>query len=190
MASKVRGLERLKRQLRALPNSVRAAMADAMEDGAREMVTSMRSAAPVLKKPQPGRRAGALRDSINYAQGPAPKTGATGALRLSFDSAAAGLANQALTDAGLVYTVYAGDDEAYYARWVEFGTAASVKGERIGARSSDVKQAKIGRKAGRTHPGTRAQPFFYPTIRAKKKPLRSRVLRATNKAAKAVAALR
>lgn len=190
MAYKVKGLERLKRQLRLLPNSVRAAMADALEAGAQELVISIRAGAPVLAVPQKGRRAGALRDSVNYSVGAPPKTSATGALRMNFSSIEAGQINQALADAGLQYTVYAGNDEAYYARWVEFGTAASTKGLRVGARATDIKQSKNGRIARRSHPGTSAQPFFYPTIRAKKKPLKSRVIRATNKAAKAVAALR
>lgn len=190
MATRVRGLDRLKRQLSALPNSVRAAMSDALADGAAEMAGAIRRAAPRLDVATKRRRPGALQDSVGSCAGPPPKTSATGALRGKAAVGNHALANWALDDAGLLYSVYAGNDEAYYARWVEFGTAPSTKGQRVGARASDVKQSKQGRIAGRTHPGHRAQPFFYPNVRAKRKAVKAKVMRATRKAAKAIAALK
>lgn len=50
---------------------------------------------------------------------------------------------------GLVWIVSAGDDRAWYARWVEFGT-----------------------------PTTRAQSFFYPSVRALRRRVKARVVRA------------
>lgn len=50
---------------------------------------------------------------------------------------------------GLVWRVQAGDDEAFYARWVEFGT-----------------------------PNRAATPFFYPSIRALRRRVKSRIVRA------------
>ena len=61
----------------------------------------------------------------------------------------------------LTITVYAGNSKAFYARWVEFGT----------------------RKM-------KARPFFYPAYRALRRRVKGRVTRATNKAAKKVAASR
>lgn len=54
--------------------------------------------------------------------------------------------------------VYAGNDKAFYARWQEFGT---------------VKMA--------------ANPFFFPAYRSQRRRVRSRITRATRKAAKKVA---
>jgi hypothetical protein len=73
----------------------------------------------------------------------------------------------------LIITIYAGSDEAFHARWVEFGTAPHLNG---------------GRFAGSSHPGTAAQPFFYPSYRATRKRAKGRVTRAVNKAAKRIAA--
>jgi HK97 gp10 family phage protein len=54
---------------------------------------------------------------------------------------------------GLKITVYAGNVKAYYARWVEFGT---------------VKMS--------------AQPFFFPSYRAMRKRIKSRITREMKKA--------
>jgi HK97 gp10 family phage protein len=59
----------------------------------------------------------------------------------------------------LAITVQAGGPEAIHARWVEFGTSK-----------------------------TSAKPFFYPSYRAIRRRIRSRVTRATKKAAEKVAA--
>jgi HK97 gp10 family phage protein len=61
--------------------------------------------------------------------------------------------------AGLVITIYAGGGDAFHARFIEFGTKSMP-----------------------------AHPFFYPSWRLGKKRARSRITRATNKAAKKVAA--
>lgn len=61
----------------------------------------------------------------------------------------------------LTITVYAGNSKAFYARWQEFGTQKM-----------------------------QAQPFFYPAYRALRRRAKGRVTRATNKAAKKVAASR
>ncbi|MEI4482231.1 MULTISPECIES: HK97-gp10 family putative phage morphogenesis protein [unclassified Phyllobacterium] len=63
------------------------------------------------------------------------------------------------TASDMTITIYAGSDAAYYARWVEFGT-----------------QKKS------------AQPFFFVAYRALRKRTKSRISRATTKAARKVAA--
>jgi len=65
----------------------------------------------------------------------------------------------AAADAGLVATIYAGGGDAFHAFWVEFGTVNMM-----------------------------AHPFFFPAFRVGKKRARSRITRATTKAAKKVAA--
>lgn len=181
MASKVKGLDRLTRQLAALPNSVRVAIADELEMSAEDLADAIRRAAPA--------DSGDLRTSIGSCEGEPPKTSATGA----FGASSKGLSRwgSALNRAGLLFSVFAGNNKVFYPRWVEFGTSGSVRTQRMGARSTDYKQHKThGRKARRTHPGTRAQPFFFPTIRAWRKVLRTRMVKAARKAAKEIAALR
>ncbi|WP_196258570.1 HK97-gp10 family putative phage morphogenesis protein [Pelagibacterium limicola] len=56
-------------------------------------------------------------------------------------------------------TIYAGNSKAFWARWVEFGTKKM-----------------------------RARPYFFPSYRANKKRMRGRITRATNKAARRIAA--
>jgi HK97 gp10 family phage protein len=84
----------------------------------------------------------------------------------------------------LLISVWAGNERAYYARWVEFGTQASTVGQRV----ADKRRKKTGatRIAKRSHSGTRAQPFFYPAYRAMKKTVTSRIQRAVNAAVRKV----
>lgn len=175
----VKGLDRLKRQIASLPKLQVEAASRSLEQGASELANAIARAAPADR--------GDLAASVGYAPlGQAPGTSATQAFR-GANTERAGV----LGEAGLGFEVFAGSDAAFYARWVEFGTAASVIGERMGARNSDVNQSKsLGRQSYRTHPGTPAQPFFFPTVRAHKKRLKSRVVRNANKAAKAAAAIR
>jgi hypothetical protein len=67
-------------------------------------------------------------------------------------------------------------------RWVEFGIAPHST-----AKGASRKRGK-GQDQGRLHPGVAAQPFFWPTIRAHRRVLKSRFVRRMNKAAKDLAA--
>lgn len=174
----VKGLDRLRRQIAALPKAQIAAARAGLEQGAQEMANAIARAAPA--------KTGDLSASVGWSRaGEAPKTSATQAIRPSTSER-----RELLGAEGLSVEVFAGNNTAFYARWVEFGTAPGKIGERTGARNSDVKQAKNGRKVARTHPGTQAQPFFYPTVRARKKSMKSRMVRGANKAAKAAAAVK
>jgi HK97 gp10 family phage protein len=173
MAREPKGLGRLLRQLAALPNSVRVELADGLAEEAAEAAEAIRRAAPV--------RDGDLRASIGWCAGPPPKVHTNGAFRVSaqdFNAKA-----HALNDAGLLFTVFAGDDKAFYVRFVEHGTSPAPAG-----RFKDI--TNKSRNNLRPHAGTPAQPFFWPTVRARKKGARARVVRRANRAAKAVAALR
>lgn len=151
MTAKILGLAKLKKKLDRLPVLAKAQIRAAMEKSADEIVAMMKNLVPV--------DSGDLRDSIGWTWGKAPK----GSLAIA----------QAKDPGGLTLTIYAGDKDAYYARFVEFGTVAHANG---------------GKFAGTRNPGAKAQPFFYPAYRANRKRAKSRITRAINKAAKAVAA--
>jgi HK97 gp10 family phage protein len=154
------GLSRLERRMLAIPKAMREAVKPALAKSADEIVAVAKQLCPVDK--------GALRASIGWTWGAAP----SGSMTL-----ATGVAGE------LSITIFAGNDEAYYARWVEFGTRGGVFGQRVGARNSDHRQQRTkGRKSYRTHPGTAAQPYFYPAWRLGQKKARARVKRAISAA--------
>ena len=137
-----------------MPELARQEIAKAMEQSAQEVVDLAKSLVPVST--------GALRDSIGWTWGDAPSGSMVlGAVRASGKGAG-----------NMVITIFAGNDEAYWARWVEFGTSPRING---------------GEYAGSQHPGTHAQPFFFPAYRAVRKRVKSRVTRAITKSAKRAA---
>jgi len=154
--TKVIGLDRLSRKLALLPIVAQRKIRDAMEDGAREIVATMKSLVSV--------DSGDLRDSINWTWGSAPK----GALTLATVRGS----GVRTTGSENTITIYAGNAEAYYGRFVEFGTAAHTAG---------------GMFAGATIPAIPASPFFFVSYRANRKRVKSKITRAVNKAAKEVA---
>ncbi len=152
------GIGRLKARMAAIPKAMRDAVRPAMEKSAAEIVALARSLCPVDD--------GALRDSIGWTWGSAP----SGSMSLAAE-----------TSGDQTITVFAGNDEAFYARWVEFGTRAAIKGGRV---ADHRKGPGYSRKSYRTHSGTHAQPFFYPAFRLSKKRVAGRIKRATAKAVK------
>ena len=98
---------RLQARLAKVPDIARAAAANAMEEGAAEIVAEMKRLAPV--------QSGALRDSINWTWGDVPAGSFTIADIRSGNNAGEQYAT-------LRIKIYAGSREAYYARWQEFGT--------------------------------------------------------------------
>lgn len=151
----VLGLARLQRKLERLPEVVKEQIRSKMAEAAEETVAMMKSLVPVLKEPDARRRAGALRDSIGWTWGQAPK-----------GSMVVATLKGAGVGGDLTITIYAGSrdksrgpDDAYYARWVEFGT--------------------------RSMP---AQPFFYVSWRANRKAAGRKVRKAVRDAARQVAA--
>lgn len=156
--AKIIGMDPLIRKLRVLPDEARLMMRDAMAKEADEIVGLMKRLAPV--------KTGALRDSIGWAWGN------------NIPKGAMAVATKGKGD--LSITIYAGsrdkalgDADAYYARWIEFGTASHIVG---------------GKYAGADHPGTKAQPFFYPGWRAGKKQAKKNLRKAARDAARKVAA--
>lgn len=146
------GLPRLQKKLKRLPDLAEQAIRKAMGESAAEVVTLAKSLVP--------KDSGDLAQSIGWTWGDAPKGSMVlGQVRAGSDN--------------LRITIYAGNSEAYYARWVEFGTSGHEQG---------------GIFEGSEHPGTPAQPFFYPAWRAVRRRVKGRVTRAINKAAKQIAA--
>mgnify|MGYP003143667089 CR=1 FL=1 len=133
------GLPSLKRKLTmTIPAKVREATRRALAKGADEIVALMKSRVPV--------DSGALRDSIGWTWGDAP-------------AGAMVLATSTRTEGGERITIYAGNDDAFYARWQEFGTQNMAP-----------------------------NPYFYPSYRQLKRRTKSRVTREMKKAIKAGAA--
>lgn len=81
---------------------------------------------------------------------------------------------------GIVWGVSVGNNDVFYVRWREFGTAAGDRIYRTGPRKGTVMK----------HPGADAQPTFFPTYRLNRKSYRSRMRSASTRAAKKLAALR
>lgn len=136
--ARVLNTQKLNRKLARLPDVSKEEMRLSLAVSAREMADMMEVLVP--------KDSGKLAGSIGWTFGEPPK-----------GSIAAGM----LVDkaGAIVATVYAGDKEAYYAKWVEFGT----------------------RKMS-------PQPFFFVAYRALKKRAKSRIKRGQTKAVKKVAA--
>lgn len=164
---KIKNLDRFKRKLAAMPVVARQEIHSALQASAEEITDLMKRSAPV--------RSGALKRSIDYTFGQytpdnANVRGVTGGGRGGHD---------------LSVTIHAGDEVAYYAAFVEFGTQGHrIKADRAPALHlyGDVFKEEVD------HPGASARPFFYPSWRIGKKKAKSRITRATNNAAKKVAA--
>ncbi|MEO9340468.1 HK97-gp10 family putative phage morphogenesis protein [Mesorhizobium sp. SB112] len=125
-------LARLQKRLNAIPIAAKRAVELSMEKSAQEIVALAKRLCPVDQ--------GELRDSIGWTWGDAPE----GTIVLA-----------ATKGAVLRITIYAGSDAAFYARWVEFGTATALP-----------------------------QPFFLPSYRLLKKRTSNRTKRAISKAVK------
>ena len=183
---KISGLEELHRKLLTIPIEVEKEIKIAMARAADDIVALAKTLAPVGQAtgPNSSNNPGALRDSIGWTWGDPPK----GSMPLGFVRSTpptSGATRRGSRDSrDLFITIYAGNDEAFYARWVEFGT----KSHGIDA----VNQPTMGR-AGRNfgshvdHPGATARPFFYPAYRAKRRSAKSRITRGINRAFSRVA---
>ena len=122
---------RLRQRLAKVPDIVREAAASAMEEGAQEIVDAMKMAAPF--------QSGDLRDSIGWTWGEVP------AGSFVIDEIRSGK-NKGDQYATMRIKIYAGNREAFYARFQEFGT--------------------------RSQP---AQPFFYATWSKERAKFRRRI---------------
>ena len=154
MAQGITGLDSLERKLRRLPKLMTDEIRRAMEAVADDIVRMMKSLVPVDN--------GDLQKSIGWTWGEAPKGSLTVAK-----------VTRKASGVGMTITIFAGNSETFYARWVEFGTAPHVNG---------------GIFEGTANPGTSAQPFFFVSYRANKRPGKAKIRKAIRTSAKKVAA--
>lgn len=115
------------------------------------------------------------KDMARLAQQWAPESRGGGDLKRSIR---AELAESLRDRMQTVWRVVAGDEKAFYARFVEFGTAAGRRGERVARSGGGTRQVQ------RTHPGTPAQPYFYVAYRALRKRMARRYREGFRKAKK------
>lgn len=151
---KIIGLVKLQRKLKRMPAVAKARIQAAMEEMANEVVAMAKNLVPVDD--------GVLKESIGWTWGAPPRGSIT-----------IGKVARSKLGKDLTITIFAGNEEAFYARWVEFGTSPHLN---------------RGRFAGSRHPGSKAQPFFYPSWRASRRGVGRKVRAAIRKAAKEVAA--
>ena len=128
---------RIRARLAKIPDIAREAAAAAMEEGAQEIVDAMKMAAPF--------KSGDLRDSIGWTWGEVP------AGSFMIDEIRSGK-NKGDQYATLRIKIYAGNREAFYARFQEFGT--------------------------RSQP---AQPFFFSTWKRERAKFRRKIRAAIRK---------
>lgn len=152
----VKGVRELEKKLTVeFPKLVEQRVREAMAKAADQVVAQMKQRAPVYvgddlvrsDKRHKGQPVipGALRDSIAWTWGEAPKG------TVALGSVQTGLNREGATK----LTIYAGNREAFYARWVEFGTR---------------------KWAG--------NPFFFSTWRNNKRKVKGQLTRAIRKAIK------
>lgn len=157
MAPPVKGLDKLLRQLAALPQAAKeeASAVLASQSGELAQKIAMACAVPQI--------AATLIAEQNTGTGKAT----TG---------------NAKAEAGLSYRVTATATDGvkghvYNPRWEEFGT-----------KPHPIKyRGRNGKVIEYMHPGARARPFFWPTVRAWKKPFKRLIAQGANRAAKKAA---
>jgi HK97 gp10 family phage protein len=142
--------DRFLKKLAAIQGAPRKAMREALRKNAEELSDMQRRMAPVAS--------GDLKRSIGYTFGDYRAANAN----------VRGVGGGGAGDPDLTVTVHAGDEKAFYAAFIEFGTKGPYK---VG-----------GKFAGAMHPGITAQPFFYPSYRALKRRMKSRLTRSGRKA--------
>lgn len=149
----LKGRQALLQKMERMGKAPRAAAREALRKSADEINALQRRLAPVVS--------GDLQLSIRYTFGSYKPENAN--VRGVGASGGTG-------DPDLTVHFHAGDAKAFYAAWIEFGTAGpwEIKGKFIGS----------------THPGFAAQPFFYPAFRSLRRKAMSRITRALRKAIK------
>ena len=154
----VKNLKSLERKLRLkIPRAVERQLRQQMAVAADRIVQTAQGLVP--------QRHGDLKNSIGWVWGnDAPK----GSISLG------SLFGSGSGDSDLVITIFAGDDEAFYARWVEFGTQPHST-----TSGADISRNK--RQSNRVHGGTPPQPFFFPAYRLNRRSAKSRISRAIKK---------
>lgn len=166
----LKGADKLRRQLLAIGPQVRRELEAAVLSAAADVAKTARALAP--------HDSGDLQKSIGAVMGDPP------AQARSAGKSSSGRSNlgEAAEKRGIYATAYAGDDTAFYARFVEFGTKETPY--RAPRQNRNYRRTAILTRAYGAHAATPAQPFFYPAYRANKKRAKAKISRAINKAIK------
>jgi hypothetical protein len=164
MARSVQGLEKLKRQLASLPDAVKQEVGDEVRSSTIGLGLKIQRACAV---PQ-------IADHVSVNKVDKGEAGAAGIRYVIVSEASNG-------EHGHVYNP----------RWEEFGTAPhslargalAIRKDKYGrVRSNGKKQDQ-----GPWHPGAKARPFFWPTVRAWKKQAKRMLRTRLNNIAKRIA---
>ena len=132
---------RIEAKLKQIPAVAVEAAREAMEEGAKEIVSMMRTLVP--------EKSGKLRRSIGWTWGELPPG------TFMIDEIRSGT-NKGDQYATMRIKIYAGSKEAFYARFIEFGTRPHSLQTNASV-DRDLRQDE-----GEWHPGAPARPFFYP----------------------------
>lgn len=156
---KIENRERFNRRIAAIAPEIRKELRDALAKAAEETASTARRLAPVG-------RTGRLRASIVWRYG---------------DEETGKHAQGVKGGHSLSVSITAGNERVRYAHLVEFGAVS----HEIEPRKRGEKLSINGRLVSRVrHPGSPAQPFFYPAFRLMKKKAKSTISRSMSKAIK------
>lgn len=166
---KISGREKFQAKLAALPVMVREEMHKALAAGGEEIVDLQKRLAPIDD--------GDLQMSITWRWGDEAK--------IAYSQSMGTVRGQH----ALSIAISAGNSAVRYAHLVEFGAAAhTIRPKQAGGKLVFYRGGRKVTADKVSHPGARAQPFFYPGYRTGKKRAKSRISRAVSAAAKKVAA--
>ncbi len=154
---------RLKARFARIPKVTRALVRAELRNQAEKLVAAIKAATPVDE--------GDLKKSIGFTFG--KYTPANANVRGVKGGRRAGQSN---TDPDLSVTIHAGDAKAFYAAFVEFGTAPHFVNKGGGNKSVQRRLARTG--GGIKHPGAKPKPYFFPTYRARKKAIQAAISKA------------
>ena len=159
------GLDEALRRLKALPPEQKTAAAKGLSEGAAAIAAAVSRAAPV---PQ---------IAAHVGSGPTPPGSRKGLLD--------GIAEEGLSFQIWAKTSGKAGQGVYNPYWFEFGVAEHPEA----AKHAKVMHFKgagddAGFRGEVDHPAVRAQPFFWPTIRAQKRPVVNRMLALSRAATK------
>lgn len=181
MARSVRNLERLLGRLAALPDACALAGSDVLERNTGIMASRIRSACADR----------VLATNIGVEAAPSPRNTETAAQRVKAELSVRKLSWRVYSRAVDVIVPNHKYLRIHNPRWEEFGTAPHPVMRRTeslisrgGFRVKAYRRKTIG-----MHPGARRRPYFWPTVRAWKKPMLSEMRRAMNKAARSLTRL-
>jgi|GEM_PF-837350 len=175
VVSEPQGLRKARRQIQAIPERVRTRIKEANRQGVQDVAAAIRPRVQYLSK--------RLAATVGWSEGLPPEMRSTGSFRLKARNL--NTTEKALNSEGLLFTAFEGNDSAFWARWMEYGTKA-------GQRDITPMRSRVYRRGKRVenyrrvinHPGTPARPHFWPVIRMMRRQLKARVSRAISRGVK------